>query len=244
VVFIHNWRGDFEADDRAGIRLHYDNVAALHGIPVIENHRMVDASLTEGTITKEDWFRDVCHTQPPGAEAYAKHVWACLKAMQELPVSARHGPLPAAPACEDQIRDFPLPPELVPGGAKLSGFEYTATVQRFTVTTVAEQDRIRLRASGQLLGAAFISGPRASWVVLDVDGRIVRRFRVFDRNSHYERCVVLPAVKLLDNSLLELRCDGTPVDFSIAQKPHPDFELPRQMSFVHFIGRGLSFEPA
>ena len=77
---------------------------------------------------------------------------------------------------------------------------------------------------------------------MSIDGKEVRRFRCFDRNSHFERYILLPSVFELSASTVRLYCAAVEVDFSIATKPHPDYALPRLMKLVQLVGRDLVIE--
>ena len=249
VVFVLHWRGDFPSDDPGGVRRTYALVAQRHGVPLIENHLMVDEALISKRVDQALWFRDLIHTQEPGAQAYADHTWACLQHMAspELTQAAERGSLHATQAPTlfgtqaDRIGTLEYPPSLWPDAAEHSTYEYPGTGQRFQVLVLNSQTPLRARMSGQLLGVAMISGPRSCWVSVWIDGKRLRNIRVFDRNSHYSRYVLLPTVATLTGQLVELRCDSDPIDFASAGREHPDFSLPRQLQFVHWVGRGLAF---
>lgn len=238
LVFVHNWRGDFAPDDKPGIRRAYDDVAARHGIPVIANHRLAADAIDQDASARERMFRDVCHTTPDGAHAYARHALQCLQAMAERPAV----PAPAVPAAQPArpIEFVDLPDDAFAGTeVSRSQYTYISTGQAFPVRTVPRGLALEMELSGSLLGVAFLSGPRTGWAGLSIDGREVRRFRCFDRNSFYERFILLPAVFDLDHSRVALYDDGSDVDFAIAAKPHPDFALPRQLKLVQLAGSGL-----
>lgn len=243
VVFIHNWRADFDADDQAGIRRRYNEVATRHGIPVIENHRLAAQAIAADPTQRDLWFRDVCHTHEPGASAYAEHVRACLWAMAlsaASPCCAANGP---APSKSQRIACMPVDDAWTSAGSARSTYTYPHTAQKLPVLTLEHGMALRFRASGKLLGVGLISGPRAGWVTLEVAGMPHRRMRAFDRHSHYERYILLPAVVDLDESLVTLRCSDEPLDLSIASQAHPDFALPRQLKVVHFVGTSLQAKP-
>lgn len=243
TVIVHNWRGDFAVDDAPGIRARYDAVAARHGLPVIENHRLAAELLDGGTVAQNSLFRDVCHTQPDGAELYADHALRCLEAMAsgsapDAADAARHDEADIAPPHD--IGFFDLPSEVMTrAGIERSSYTYPTTLQTFPVWNFASGRALDMVTSGSLLGVAFLSGPRTGWVDLSIDGRDVRRFRCFDRNSHYERYILLPSVFSLSRSNIRLRCAPAEVDFAIASKPHPDYALPRQMKLVQLAGSNL-----
>ncbi|MEI6029109.1 MAG: hypothetical protein WCT47_20725 [Betaproteobacteria bacterium] len=242
VVIVHNWRSDFAVDDKPGIRSTYDTVALKYALPVIENHRFADALLNIGEIARETLFRDVCHTQPEGAARYAQHVLLCLQEMslkcgqppRELPLVTHRAPL-------GPISFFDLPTgTLSPDCGREATYTYPTTLQSFRVLEVPCSHTMAMIVSGSLLGISFLSGPRTGWVDLSIDFKQVRRFRCFDRNSFYERYILLPAVFELSNSELHLSCAPIDVQFSLAAKPHPDFALPRLMKIVQLAGIDLA----
>lgn len=244
VVFVHNWRADFEVDDHAGIRRRYNELAACHAIPVIENHRLAAQTIAAEPAKRDQWFRDVCHTHEPGALAYAHHTRACLWAMAAQPACVGAAAALTAPAPTQRIGCLDIDAALAPAGSVWSTYTYTHTGQVLPVLTLEADMQLSFRASGQLLGVGLISGPRACWVVLEVGGVPLKRMRAFDRHSHYERYILLPALADLDHDLVTLRCSDEAVDFEMAAQPNPGFALSRQLRLVHCVGRGLRISQA
>jgi hypothetical protein len=244
AVLVHNWRADFEIDDRAGVRRIYNEIACEYGIPVIENHRWVQCEIAAG-LRSETYFRDICHTTPEGSSVYAAHSIECLQDM------ARHPAYVALSGTNTRFhslgttRFHEVPSDLLLAiGAHLSSFVYAGTGQEFPVAEFSQKRALCVRASGTLKGVAFVSGPRSGWTELSVNGAVVKRFRCFDRNSYYRRYILLPFVCELSGALLEMRTSEELVDVEIAKKPHEDFKLARTMQFVHFAGTNLAFERA
>jgi hypothetical protein len=237
TVVVHTWRADQPSDDRMGIRRIYDQVAAEFGIPVIRNDAMAAERLAHDQALQAQWFRDVCHTHPPGAAAYAQHVIDALRSIDGDPAAPPRAlrPVDAELACF--LGGFEALASAPP--ARAVDYTYAGTGEAFPALDLPAGHGVRFVADGELLSVAFLSGPRSGWVEMRIDGRPVRTFRCFDRHSHYERYILLPAFFTLSGSLVELTCTSEPVDFSIASKPHPDFELPRTMSLVHLAGVGL-----
>ena len=234
TVVVHNWRADQPSDDRLGIRRIYNEVAAEFGIPVIRNDVFATERLGDEPTLQEHWFRDVCHTHPPGAAAYAQHVVEALKAIDgDDPVTAR-----AAPLVDVDRVGFVGGFETLASTdlARRVDYVYQGTGEVFPGLDLPGSHSVRLVADGELMSVAFLSGPRSCWVEMSIDGRPVRKFRCFDRNSHYERYILLPAFFTLSNSIIEFASTSDKVDVSIASKPHPDFALPRRMTLVHLAG--------
>jgi hypothetical protein len=162
---------------------------------------------------------------------------ACLESMAHSVDGAQPLNCPTIEAAAGPISFLTVPT----GDAdSTSSYTYPTTLQRFEYIETA--DSVEFIASGQLMGVGFISGPRSGWVQLSIDDQPVRRFRCFDRHSHYERYILLPAFFALRRSRLRLACAGEPVDFSIAGKEHPDFALSRTMKLVHLAGQQLRLE--
>lgn len=237
VVVVHNWRGDYAVDDKHGIRAAYNRVCREFGVSVIENHSWAQSLIDAGHVKTSDWFRDVCHTTEVGATAYAEQVIACIAAGRDTDVPPTEVRLPPS----RRIRALPLVelPEL-PARWPQREFHYAPTDQRFQVLTLPQDDALRLRLKGELLGIAVISGPRSTWINVFADDRRLRKLRTFDRNSYYERYLLCACPAELNGEMLDIRCDPEPLDTSIAAQPHADFELPRQLPLIGLVGRDLT----
>jgi hypothetical protein len=238
---VHNWRADFADDDRAGVRRIYDAVAAEFDVPVIANHVMARRAIEDDPATQALWFRDVCHTYPAGAASYARHVRDALRgASATAPSPAAAGPA-QAPGAPPEIGFVDAFSTLAAGasGASASVYEYPATGQRFPTLEVDAGPRVRVDGSGRLMGVGFISGPRAGFVEMRVGAKVVRRFRCFDRHSHYRRYILLPSFLDLDDAGVELSCVDEPPELFPGMPVHPDFDAPRTMTLVHLAGLGL-----
>lgn len=239
TVLIHNWRADQPDDDAAGVRRIYDELARKFDFPVVQNHVMARECLETQPELRAQWFRDVCHTHPAGAAAYAVHIEHCLQALESGPEPATMIDAGAHPAGDINFLSLADPFAQFPGGDRGS-YTYPGTGQSFETVTVPAGARVRFEASGRLLGVGFVSGPRSGWTDLRIDGHPSRRFRCFDRHSHYARYILLPAVFDLVRAQLELCCADEPFDRHLAAKAHADFDLPRQLCVIHLVGSGLS----
>lgn len=245
TVIVHNWRADQPVDDHAGIRQAYDRVAVESHIPVIYNQAMAQARIDVDASLQSVWFRDVCHTHPPGAQAYAEHVLDCLRHLEHEPrgdavARERHNTPSGEPIAFVQVP----PPSVELPGVRRSTYVYPGTGQSFDTAEIEAGKALNLRCTGRLMGLGFISGPRAGWVELSVDGQATRRFRCFDRHSHYERYILLPAYLDLRDTLMRLACADEPIDRTLPAKSHPDFDAPRTVTVVNMAGVGLSIEQA
>lgn len=237
-LVIHNWRADYDVVDKHGIRAAYDEIAAEAGLPVIENHRWIHDLIAGGHLTASEWFRDYCHTTDAGAVAYADQIMRSIASASGEPGDAGR-PLPWDPAAA-MVRAHPVVDWLPADTAwPVSEFKYTPTDQRFSTVTLAQEDVFTACVSGQLLGVAVISGPRSTWMSVSANGKRLRKLRVFDRNSHYDRYLLCACPAELDRATLEITCDPEPLDVSISAQPHADFSLPRQLRLVELIGRNL-----
>lgn len=234
TVVVHNWRADQPSDDSIGIRRIYDEMAAHFGIPVIRNDIFAAEKLRDHSALQALWFRDVCHTHPPGADACALNIVEALQSIDgDNPVAASDATLVDGDRV-GFVGGFEI---LASVDSSIRGdYLYPGTGQVFPYLEIAESHKVRMVADGELMSVGFLSGPRSSWVEMRIDGTPVRKFRCFDRNSHFQRYILLPAFFTLSNSVLEFACTSDTVDVSIANKPNPDFLLPRSMSFVHLAG--------
>ena len=241
TVIVHNWRADFADKDDAGVRRIYDSLAAAFSVPVIHNHVMAKQAIEGDPAIRGLWFRDVCHTNPSGAAAYACHV---MEAMRTLDVTPRETPGCGSPTLVDDHAAIRfVDPFLGRSEAASTGttafYTYPSTGQTFQTMEFEAGCRLQLRCSGRLMGIAFITGPRAGGVELTVNGRRVRQYACFDRHSHYRRYILLPCFMSLEDAELELRCLDDLPDRSVPSGYHPDFEAPRSMTLVHLVGAGL-----
>lgn len=244
TVIVHNWRADQPLDDCAGIRDAYDCVAAEFGIPVIGNHAMVQARLDADESLKSTWFRDVCHTHSEGAQAYAEHALACLRRIESEPRQGASGKFCNGSA-DKGVTFVQTPPASIDlPSVRRSTYVYPGTGQAFDTAELEVGTVLELRCTGRLMGVGFISGPRAGWVDLFVDGWAARRFRCFDRHSHYERYILLPAFAELRNAQLRFACADEPVDSALPVRAHPGFGEPRTMTVVNMAGVGLRIHHA
>ncbi len=239
TVIVHNWRVDFD-ENSAEVRRIYDAIAAEFGLPVIHNHEMARQAIEQDPGIQAAWFRDECHTYATGADAYACHVSACLRDLDAQPASGHEACRPASGVDEPPIRFADLAGAIVVPGHNSGDFTHPVTGQRFDTVEIASGIHVRLSCSGRLMGIGFISGPRSGGVQLSVGGKAVRRFKCFDRHSHYSRYILLPCfMDLGDATTLDLVCMDEPVDRKLPAKEHPDFDLPRTMTLVHLVGAGL-----
>jgi lysophospholipase L1-like esterase len=236
-LVIHNWRSDHEIVDKHGIRATYDRVAAEFGVSVIANHRWIAEEVAAARIDTKLWFRDVCHTTALGAQGYAEHIADCLLAppgdVQSMPAT-----VPAAnPTAVSILEVMELAASQRVGVRR--EFVYTATDARYTALVLEADESLELRLSGDLLGVAMLSGPRSTWVSVEIDGKPFKKLRAFDRNSHYERFILPICIGHLHDAAVVIRCAPDVMDMSIAAQSHPDFLLPRQLALVGFVGRDL-----
>lgn len=241
VLIVHNWRADnLEADDPRAVFAAYDAVIRRCGVSTIRNNRWVDEQLLADPGHEKRLFRDVCHTTPAGAQAYAQHVFDALRLAS--PAVAIDGQRQAHKPV-DWPEVLPLGAALIQGDTVGRFYEYSGTRQVIPFHELPSGASVIARVSGRLMGVGFISGPTSGWAGLFVDGKLKRRFRCFDQHSHYERYILLPLFIELHASLVELRLLDDPVDFTLALKQNPAFAAPRRVMPAHFIGTRLLAEP-
>ena len=237
VAIVHNWRSDFESDDSPGVRRAYNEIARAYSVPVIENQRLIETVLQKGCCQKEALYRDNVHTNSAGAELCAEHIAACFSTMLGTPPIRASGDFLGS-SLVGNVRIYELSTAHQIVGERWT-FVYPGTQQMFPVVDVSAESSIQLLASGQLLGAAFIAGPRSGWASLLVDGGVVRNFRCFDKHSYYDRYVLFPCFQSLRESVIEIKQPKLDVDYKVASQTHPDYLKPRLLRFVHFIGIDL-----
>lgn len=241
VILVHNWRSDNrEKDDSRGVFSIYQMVSHRCGVATIHNNRWVEHQLHADPAQEKRLFRDICHTTPLGARAYAQHVFDALRT---APASSLGDGVERAKQPADWPQVLCLGTAFMHGEVQERTYEYPGTGQKIPFYEMLQGAVMSARVSGRLMGVGLISGPTSGWAALYVDGKLVRRIRCFDEHSYYERYILRPLFIDLQARIVELRMIDESVDFSLARKQHQDFAAPRRLMFAHFVGTRLVAEP-
>lgn len=241
-IIVHNWRSDFRGEKGDVVRGVYGAVASRLRVPVVRNDLFIEAEIEKDFSIETTWFRDNCHTNPEGVNAYAHHVLEAISLLSSQtvlhPGSVRllHKPIGEVEPvfCVDKY--------FTSCHYTIRTYIYPNTGQEFPVYDCDPSVEFEAVVSGELMGVAFISGPRSAWVELLIDEQRKQRFRCFDKHSYYERFIMLPAFYQLSNNLVKMRLIPEPVDFSITKKEHSDFEKERKMQLVAIVGVDLKLD--
>lgn len=241
-IIIHNWRSDFREEKGDIVRKIYNDVASKFKVPVIRNDLFVEEELKKDPGIDKIWFRDICHTTPEGAFAYAKHVFDGLCSMSDS-LDTSFSNVQSSKVLRGIQPLFDLDKYFNSSNYTICSYTYPNTSQEFSYYDCDASVEFEAIASGQLVGIALISEPTSGWVELLVNGESKKLFRCFDRHSYYKRFIMLPAFYNLSNTLVKLRLSEKPVDFSIANQDHEAFKEKRRMQLVSLVGVELKLQP-
>lgn len=235
LVFVHNWRKDFCGQLGEPVRSQYKIVAQKYRIPEIHNDRLIDCLNETNQETHSSCFRDICHTTKKGALLYAKHVFDALMDTC-IAFSSDASPLQA---CHDRyadVRFHHVTDWIRSGNRQIGHYEYPNTGEKFTFLDLGPKESLCFRASGLILGIAFMVWPGAGWLGVFVDGKLEKRIRCLDQHGYYARFHLLPCELDLNDQDVQVRVLQESVDFTIAKQQHPDFALDRHIRLVAIAG--------
>jgi len=235
VVVVHNYRSDFEGKKGDVVRSLYNRAAEELGIPILNIYKEIEIYRKSFEGEWANVYRDNVHSGELGSRLVAQKIFEGIKNSDTPPVSLINMKL--------DRNSLPRIYNLNVTGIPSKKYTYPASGQIFEYLELKNKQKIHFEMRGKLLGIIPIVGPRSGWIKLELEGKTVLNYCLFDRHCHYTRVQPRHFEYEADNFVAcSLSLTDQNVDVSLCSKTHSQHSSSREISISGFMGQGVEIK--